>query len=121
MVAAAQTDDITHSPIALSRIPGSSFIHTLTNASAKAGVNPTTRTSVEATHCWTFVMCNEPAPAGQPSCCCAAALIFARTSSMSRSRTAVTSSSRDSDGSAPAWLNTRIPSRNAISVGIDLI
>ena len=47
--------------------------------------------------------------------------ICRRTSSMSRPRTAVISSSSAGAGSAPAWRKTRMPSRNAIRVGIELI
>ena len=40
---------------------------------------------------------------------------------MSSPLTAVISCSSAGAGSAPAWLNTRIPSRKAISVGIEVI
>ena len=40
---------------------------------------------------------------------------------MSSPFTAVISSSRAGAGRAPAWLKTRIPSRKAISVGIEVM
>ena len=40
---------------------------------------------------------------------------------MSSPLTAVISSSSAGAGSAPAWLKTRMPSRKAISVGIEVI
>src|SRR6266487_529351 len=47
--------------------------------------------------------------------------ILARTSSMSRPRTASMTCSSAAAGSAPGWEKTRMPSRNAISVGIEKI
>ena len=40
---------------------------------------------------------------------------------MSRSRTAWMTCSSEAAGSAPGWENTRMPSRKAISVGIEVI